>query len=146
MVTIAPTSLDLASRLRPVVLQLARELRRELAPLGITGGQAALLAAIRKDPGIGVAGLAAREGTSVPVMSGYVARLEAAGLVQRTRSTVDRRRYGLTLTDAGERITRAARRRRTAWLAARLERLPDDDRATIEEALAPLERLLLDAE
>ena len=32
-----------ANRLRPVLLQLNRQLRRELAPLGITGGQAALL-------------------------------------------------------------------------------------------------------
>ena len=36
-----------ANRLRPVLLQLSRQLRRELAALGITGGQAALMHAIR---------------------------------------------------------------------------------------------------
>ncbi|TMJ93651.1 MAG: MarR family transcriptional regulator [Actinobacteria bacterium] len=142
MLTISPTPVALANRLRPVLLQLARELRRELAPLGITGGQAALLAAIRKHPGIGVGGLAEREGVSAPVMSGYVARLEGAGLVRRTQSPDDRRRFGLTITDDGARILRSARSRRTAWLAARLERLPDADRAAIDAALEPLERLL----
>jgi DNA-binding MarR family transcriptional regulator len=117
-------------------------LRRELVPLGVTAGQAALLHAIRTTPGIGVADLAAREGTSVPVMSGYVSRLEAAGLVARTRSDDDRRRVGLAVTEAGSRILRSARSRRTAWLAARLERLSDAERATLEAALVPLERLL----
>jgi hypothetical protein len=40
------TTLDtvtVANPLRPVLLQSERHLRRELAPLGITGGQAALL-------------------------------------------------------------------------------------------------------
>ena len=142
MLTISASPIALANHLRPVLLRLARELRRELVPLGVTAGQAALLHAIRTTPGIGVADLAAREGTSVPVMSGYVSRLEAAGLVARTRSDDDRRRVGLAVTEAGSRILRSARSRRTAWLAARLERLSDAERATLEAALVPLERLL----
>src|SRR4051794_41975962 len=45
-----------ANELRPVLLRLNRHLRRELGPIGITGGQAALLHAIRTSPGIGVRG------------------------------------------------------------------------------------------
>ena len=59
------TTLDtvtVANRLRPVLLQLNRHLRRELAPLGITGGQAALMHVVRTSPGIGVHELAVREG------------------------------------------------------------------------------------
>ena len=55
-----------ANELRPVLLRLNRQLRRELGPVGITGGQAALLHAIRTNPGIGVRGLAEREGVSAP--------------------------------------------------------------------------------
>jgi DNA-binding MarR family transcriptional regulator len=132
----------IADRLRPVLLKLSRELRREVASLGVTGGQVSLLNAIRRDPGIGVRELAARERMSAAGMSGHVDRLERAGLAQRTPDPVDRRRQGLTVTAEGERILRAARSRRTAWLAARLRRLSPDELAAVERAVAPLSRLL----
>jgi DNA-binding MarR family transcriptional regulator len=131
-----------ANRLRPVLLQLNRQLRRELAPLGITGGQAALLHAIRSNPGVGVRELAQREGISAAGMSTALTRLEAADLVRRTRGQVDRRRVGLELTEAGLRVLRSARSRRTAWLAARLTRLSADELAVIDAVIEPLSHLL----
>ena len=134
--------MDNANALRPVLLKLNRQLRRELGPVGITAGQASLLHAIRTRPGIGVRELAAFEGISAPAMCGYVDRLEGAGLVTRARSTEDRRRVGLELTDTGRSVLRSARSRRTAWLAARLKLLDDDELAAIEAALPALARLL----
>jgi DNA-binding MarR family transcriptional regulator len=136
---------EVANQLRPVLLQLARHLRRELAPLGITGGQAALLHAVRSNPGIGVAELARREGVSSASMSTALTRLEAAGLIGRTRAGADRRRVGLELTEAGARVLRSARSRRTAWLAARLDQLTPEQLADIDRAIAPLAVLLEDA-
>jgi len=132
----------LANRLRPVLVKLNRELRRELRSLGVTGGQLSLLHAIEASPGIGVRELAEREGMSAPGLSGHVDRLEAAGFVTRARSADDRRRVGLAITPAGRQIVRAARTRRTAWLAARLKTLPPEDRAAIDAAIAPLASLL----
>ena len=132
----------LANRLRPALLRLNRELRRETASLGITGGQAALLYLISRSPGLGVRSLAALEGMSAAGMSGHVDRLEAAGLVRRVPSTDDRRRVGLELTDEGVRMLRAVRRRRTAWLAQRLSRLDPAELEALERALEPLARLL----
>ena len=134
----------IANGLRPTLFHLNRRLRKELAPLGITGGQASLLWAIRSNPGIGVRELADREGVSPPAMTAYVDRLEAGGLVARRRSVRDRRRVELALTDRGLRILRSARRRRTAWLAARLVRLDADELASLEAALPALRRLLED--
>ena len=134
--------LGLANRLRPLLLRLNRELRRELAPLGVTGGQATLLHLIDKERGIGIGELATREGISSAAISGHVDRLAAAGLVRRVPSTADRRRVGLELTDKGAQVLRAVRRRRTAWLAARLERLSTDELAALEKATGPLARLL----
>jgi DNA-binding MarR family transcriptional regulator len=131
-----------ANELRPVLLRLNRHLRRELGPIGITGGQAALLHAIRTNPGIGVRGLAEREGVSAPAMSGYVDRLEKAGLLTRVRSERDRRRVGLDVTEHGLKVLRSARSRRTAWLASRLKRLDPDELATVEAALPALAKLL----
>jgi DNA-binding MarR family transcriptional regulator len=131
----------LANRLRPVLLRLARELRRELDSLGVTSGQLLLLEAIRNDRGITARDLAEREGISAPAVSGHLARLEAAGLIVRVRAA-DRRRVGLSLTPGGERALKSARTRRTSFLAERLERLDPVERDRIEAALAPLERLL----
>jgi DNA-binding MarR family transcriptional regulator len=141
MLTI-PDSLELANGLRPLLLQLNRHLRRELSGLGITAGQAALLHVIRSNPGIGVRALADHEGVSAPAMSGYIDRLEGAGLVARVRSDADRRRVGLRVTGEGVRVLRSARSRRTAWLAQRLRRLSDAERTAIQAALEPLTLLL----
>jgi DNA-binding MarR family transcriptional regulator len=139
--TIAP--LELANSLRPVVLRISRELRRELHSIGVTPGQVSLLVAIRNRPGIGVGELADLERMSAPGMSGHVERLVKAGLVERTRDERgDRRRVGLTVTREGHNVLRSVRSRRTAWLAARLGELDPDERSRIADAIEPLARLL----
>jgi DNA-binding MarR family transcriptional regulator len=138
-------SVELANRLRPVLLQLNRHLRREAHAEGITGGQAALLAQIRSYPELGVRGLAAREGVSAPAMTRYLDRMEKAGLVVRTRSAEDARRIRLALTPKGVRALRSVRRRRTAWLAECLDRLSREELAAVDEAIEPLLRLVEEA-
>jgi DNA-binding MarR family transcriptional regulator len=140
-VSLAADPVVLANRLRPVLLKLNRDLRREIHSLGVTGGQVSLLALIRREPGIGVRELAARERMSAPGMSKYVARLEEAGLVARTE-LADRRRVGIALTPAGQRVLRSVRSRRTAWLAERLQGLSGDELAAIDAAVEPLARLI----
>jgi DNA-binding MarR family transcriptional regulator len=133
---------ELANRLRPVLLKLARELRREIHSLGVTGGQVSLLVQIKYSPGVGIRELAARERISVPGISKFVTRLEAAGLVQRAAVGGDRRRVGLTLTDDGHRVLRSVRSKRTAWLASRLRTLDDEQLAALDAAIGPLTDLL----
>ena len=131
-----------ANELRPVLLRLARELRRETEQLGITSRQATLLWLIRSHPGLSLRELAAEERISAPALSGHVDRLEKAGLIERVRDEKDRRRVGLTLTVEGEGLLRRIRARRTTWLTDRLRGLDDEDVAAIEAAIAPLARLL----
>ena len=133
--------MTLANRLRPVILRLGRELRREIHSLGVTGGQVSLLISIKHQPGITAAELAERERVSAPGMSGQLVRLEAAGLIERVRAA-DRRRIGLFLTDEGEKVLRSVRKRRTAWLVERLERLEPEERERVDAAMDALERLL----
>jgi DNA-binding MarR family transcriptional regulator len=133
---------ELADALRPILLRLTRELRRETEELGVTSRQATLLWLIHRDPGCAPRDLARWEGITGPSLSGHLDRLEAAGLVERVRSTEDRRRVGITLTADGERTLRRIRARRTTWLATRLDALEDGERAEITEALPALRRLL----
>jgi DNA-binding MarR family transcriptional regulator len=133
----------LANRLRPVLLQINRQLRREVHPLGVTGGQVSLLVAIKRAAGIGVRELAGREGVSPAAMCRHVDRLEEAGLVKRMPSSGgDRRRVGIELTSEAERVLRLVRSRRTAWLASRLKNLEPEQLDAIDAAIEPLAALL----
>jgi DNA-binding MarR family transcriptional regulator len=139
-VTVSATTA--ADELRPVVLRLSRELRRETERFGVTARQATLLWLVRKSPGLSLRELAELERISPPALSGHVDRLERAGLVERARATTDRRRVGLLVTPVGERLLRRIRARRTTWLAERLERLEADELETISAALPALRRLV----
>ncbi len=133
----------MANRLRPVLLRISRELRREAHAFGVTGSQATLLAVVKRHRRIGLGKLAAGEGVSPAAMSKHVDRLEAAGLVARAPgASGDRRRVEIELTAEGERVLRRVRSHRTAWLAARLDQLGPRDLAAIDEAIEPLAALL----
>lgn len=131
-----------ANRLRPVLLKLNRELRREIHSLGVTGVQVSLLVQIKYAPGIGVRELASRERMSVPGMSKFVTRLEEAGLIERAPVAGDRRRVGLIVTAAGHRVLRSVKSKRTAWLADRLRHLDPEELEAIDAAIEPLAHLL----
>jgi DNA-binding MarR family transcriptional regulator len=133
-----------ASDLRPVLLRLARELRKETEQLGVTARQATLLWLVKRSPGLSLAELAAEEGISPPALSGHVDRLERAQLLERVRSTEDRRRVGLELTEEGARLLRRVRARRTTWLIERLRELDPSELEAVEAALPALRRLLGD--
>src|SRR5689334_9539919 len=125
-VALAADPTAVANRLRPALLRLNRDLRRELHSLDVTGQQVSLLVKIQNERGIGVRELAQWERMSTPGMSKHLARLEAAGLVRRTE-VEDRRRVGLELTPEGTRVLASVKRRRTAWLAERLGRLSREE-------------------
>ena len=135
-------ALALANDLRPVVLRVARELRKETEQFGVTSRQVTLLWLVKGSPGLTLRSLAATEAISAPSLSGHVDRLERAGLLVRVRSEVDRRRVGLELTPEGERLLRSVRERRTAWLAERLSALEPEELQRIGAAIEPLRRLL----
>ncbi len=145
-VAIAADPTVLANRLRPVLLHLNRQLRREIHSLGVTGGQVSLLVQIKYHPGIGIRELAALERISVPGMSKFISRLEEVGLVQRAPVEGDQRRVGLTLTAAGQKVLRSVKSKRTAWLSARLRDLGSEELEAIDAAIEPLAHLLAEDE
>jgi len=91
--------LALANQLRPLLLHLARHLRRVVEGTALTGGQVEILSLISRKPGVGINELASREGISAPSMSNAVDKLETAGLVARARGIAgDRRRVDIAVT------------------------------------------------
>jgi len=134
-------AMAVADSLRPTLLRLARELRREKIA-GVSPHQVGLLVAIKYAPGVTVGELAVDERVSTAAMSKRVSRLERDGLVTRTQNQTDRRRIGLTLTEDGQRTLRRVRSRRTAWLASRLSALSPTELDAVGAAAEPLARLL----
>ncbi|MDB5468061.1 MAG: transcriptional regulator [Phenylobacterium sp.] len=132
----------LADALRPALLRVSRRLRLEAQKAGLSAQDALLLAAIKKNPGIGVSALADAERTSRPTMSGHIKRLEALGLVARSGDDADGRRSGLAITPTGGRKLDVIRRQRNDWLAARLATLTASERAALATAAAPLLKLV----
>ena len=65
-------------------------------------------------------------------------------MLERVRSTDDRRRIGLRLTDEGARLLRRVRARRTTWLTGRLGTLEPDQLDAIAAAIPALARLVVD--
>jgi DNA-binding MarR family transcriptional regulator len=137
-------AMAVADSLRPTLLRLARELRREKIA-GVSPHQVGLLVAIKYAPGVTVGELATGERVSTAAMSKRVSRLERDGLVTRTKNEADRRRVGLTLTEDGQRTLRRVRSRRTAWLASRLSSLTPAELDAVGAAAEPLAQLLEEA-
>ena len=64
-------------------------------------------------------------------------------IINGTRAS-DRRRIGLSLTPEGDKVLKSVRKKRTAWLVERLERLEPGERESIEGSIDALEKLLGD--
>jgi len=144
-VPLTPTTADitaLAEALRPALLRLTRQLRKESQRLGMSPLDAMLLGLVKHREGIGVSELADLEQMSRPTMSSHVKRLEQAGwLARQAPDSEDKRRVGLVVTPAGRRALEAVRRQRNDWLAGRLSELSPQAREAVSAAIGPLAQI-----
>jgi DNA-binding MarR family transcriptional regulator len=132
---------DLAVRLRLAITRTARRLRQE-AGEELSPSQAAALATIDRHGPLTPSELAARERIQRPTATRLIARLEDAGLVDRTRDPDDGRSCVVGLGPGGRAHLARVRTRKDAYLSRRLRELDAEDRATLDRAAAVLERLL----
>ena len=130
-----------AAGLRLAVTRTARRMRQE-AGTGLSPSQVSALAIVERHGPLSPSELADRERVKRPTATRVVARLEELGVVERERDPADGRGSLLAVTPSGRELLRSLRRRKTAYLAARLRGLPDDDLDTLARASEILERLL----
>jgi DNA-binding MarR family transcriptional regulator len=135
------SQVDLVVRLRLVIARTARRLRQE-AGEDLSPSQAAALATIERHGPLTPSELADRERVKRPTATRVIARLEASGLVDRTRDPQDGRSSLVALTPAGRALVARVRTRKDAYLARRLRELDAEERATLDRAAAILERVL----
>jgi len=85
--------------------------------------------------------LAEHERVAPPTITNIVAKLEADGLVSRHVDQADRRFARVTVTEAGAALMAEIRRRKTTWLAGRINELDSDQQAALAAALDVLDAL-----
>ena len=134
---------ELAARLRLVLNRLARRLRNQ-TPGDLSPSLTSALVTIELRGPIALGQLAASERVTPPSITRMVATLERLGLVRRESDPGDRRIARVSLTPDGQRTVLRTRTRKTAYLAKRLRKLDESERAIVREALPVLERLLDD--
>jgi DNA-binding MarR family transcriptional regulator len=137
------TPVETAARLRLAIVRTARRLRQE-AGGELTPSSAAALATIERGGPLAPSELAEVERVKRPTITRVVARLEEAGLVERTGDPADGRASLVSITREGSQLLRRIRTRKNAYLARRLSKLDPDDLRALERAADVLERILED--
>ena len=100
----------LGFHLRLAHVAVYRDFTSALAGLDLTQKQCATLQLIGANKGVSQVDLAATLGTDRATMMAMIDRLEQRGFLIRRRSTEDRRRQELYLTDDGEKMLTDAKR------------------------------------
>jgi DNA-binding MarR family transcriptional regulator len=139
--SIVRSDIELAARLRPVLVRMARRLRQE-SGTDLSPSLATALATIDRRGPLTPSGLAEIERVRRPTATRMVARLEEEGLVLRTTDPHDGRVSLVSTSPAGRTLLKKVRGRKNAYLARRLRELSDEEAADLERAAAILERLL----
>ncbi|MFI6470106.1 MarR family winged helix-turn-helix transcriptional regulator [Streptomyces sp. NPDC050516] len=139
---ISASAVRAARDLRVVFSRLRRRLREVADTQDLTPSQVSALTLIDKGGAASASALAAVEGVRPQSMAATLAALDQQGLIQRSPDPEDGRRQLVTLTGAGRERAEGNRQARAEWLAqAFQDRYTEEERATITEAMALLERL-----
>lgn len=131
---------DIASRLRLSATRLARRLRQE-SSAGLSPSQLSALAVIANHGPMTLGALAEQERVAPPSITKVVSKLESDGLVTRTPCPDDRRVCRVAVSPDGAALLDETRRRKTAWLTARISELDPERQRRLADALDVLDEL-----
>ena len=127
---------------RVVVSRLRRRLRELAVDADLTSSQLSVFTRLSKEGDSSASVLAVAEGVRPQSMAATLAALEQRGLIERRPDPADGRRQLITLSAEGLRRAEDDRQARREWLTRMLrERCTEDERQTIIEAMALLERV-----
>ena len=132
---------EIASRLRLSATRLARRLRQE-SGAGLSPSQQSALAVISNHGPLTLGALAEHERVAPPSITKIVSKLECDGLVTRTPDPTDRRVCRVAISTEGADLLEESRRRKTAWLTARISQLDADRQRRLSDALDVLDELI----
>jgi DNA-binding MarR family transcriptional regulator len=131
-----------AREVRVVYSRLRRRLRETYDTGGLTPSQTSVLSRLDKEGPASTSELAAAERVRPQSMAATLGALDERGLIRRRPDPGDGRRHLVEMNEAGRALMDDKRRAGEEWLARSLqESLTEEERQTVIEALALLERL-----
>src|SRR4051794_14634586 len=122
-------------------MRLSRRLRNQRVDTSVTLTQLAALSTLKRYGRMSPGELAAHERVQPPSMTRVVVALEGMGLVTRTPHPTDGRQVVIDLTPAADELLATDARAREAWLSGRLQELSAEERDTLRDAAAIMEKL-----
>ncbi len=132
----------IVDNIRRVFQVINEQSKRVEKVTGITGPQLWAIKRIAENAPIKGAELARRMYLHPTTIVGILDRLEARGLVMRSRSTTDRRVMEVNLTEQGKELVRSAPEVAQGILVQGLEKLPEERLLKISEGIEELIRIL----
>ena len=133
---------EIIDNIRRVFQVVNEHSKRAEKDTGITGPQLWAIKTIAEYAPIKGAELARRMYLHPTTIVGILDRLEARGLVVKTRSTVDRRIVEVELTEQGKTLVASAPEVAQGMLVKGLENLPEENLLKISDGLDELVRIL----
>ena len=130
-----------AADLMQAVGVLLRRVRGEAGGVGLGWSLAAVLGRLDRSGAMTTAELARAEMVKPQSMGSFLAELEQEGLVRRDPHPTDGRQILFSLTDAGVEARRQRQAAKLAWLTTAIERCDADERRTLVDAIALIQRL-----
>ena len=130
-----------AAELMQAMGVLLRRVRGEAGSVGLGWSLAAVLGRLDRSGAMTTADLARAEMVKPQSMGGFLAELEQEGLVRRQPHPTDGRQILFSLTEAGVEARRRRQAAKLAWLTTAIERCDADERRTLVDAIALIQRL-----
>jgi DNA-binding MarR family transcriptional regulator len=136
------SALQASLAVRATISRLRRRLRVVASSDELTPSQVAVLTRLGKGEASTASALATAEGVRPQSMASTLSALEQLGLISRSPDPTDGRRQIVALTEAGQVLDRDNQQARREWITRAMhERFSEDERRTLIEAMALLERL-----
>ncbi len=130
-----------AAELMQAMGVLLRRVRGEAGSVGLGWSLAAVLGRLDRTGAMTTAELARAEMVKPQSMGSFLAELEQEGLVRRQPHPTDGRQILFSLTEAGVEARRRRQAAKLAWLTTAIERCDADERRTLVDAIALIQRL-----
>ena len=130
-----------AAELMQAMGVLWRRVRGEAGSVGLGWSLAAVLGRLDRTGAMTTAELARAEMVKPQSMGSFLAELEQEGLVRRQPHPTDGRQILFSLTEAGVEARRQRHAAKLAWLTTAIERCDADERRTLVDAIALIQRL-----
>ena len=130
-----------AAELMQAMGVLLRRVRGEAGSVGLGWSLAAVLGRLDRTGAMTTAELARAEMVKPQSMGTLLAELEGDGLVRRQPHPTDGRQILFSLTEAGVEARRRRQAAKLAWLTTAIERCDADERRTLVDAIALIQRL-----